>query len=65
MADDDWKGPRVTRYNIVLDGLRKLMIVFGVLVVGQGNVWFDDVTLDPVGRSAVYHTMVEHSMMTR
>ena len=38
------------------------MIVFGVLMVGQGDVWFDDVTLEQVGPEAPStNTMVEHS----
>lgn len=39
-----------TRYDIVLDVPQESsVIVFGVMVTGQGDVWFDDVTLDAVG----------------
>ena len=52
-----------TRYDIVLDVPQESsVIVFGVLMVGQGDVWFDDVTLDPVGSEVPStNTMVDHS----
>jgi hypothetical protein len=42
----DW-----TRHDVVLDVPRDAVgISFGVLLDGQGQVWLDDVALEPVGR---------------
>ena len=41
-----------TRYDVVLDvPAGASMIVLGVLMVGQGRVWFDDASLEPVDAS--------------
>ena len=48
-----------TRYEIVLDVPRgSAAIVLGILMVGQGDVWLDDVVVEPVGADVASTDMV-------
>lgn len=48
-----------TRYEIVLDVPREsAAIVLGVLMVGQGDLWLDDVVVEPVGGDVASTDMV-------
>ena len=47
-----------TRYEIVLDvPSESVGIVLGVLMVGHGDVWLDDVLMEPVGREVAATNM--------